>query len=86
MQPESINADDFQSELDRLHERREELEERETELTSHDHGGGLPADEQNRLARVRGELADVLQQIGDLKDRYADAGGAPADPDGALGE
>ena len=86
MQPESISADDFDAQLNRLHERKEELEERETELTSHDHGGGLPADDQNRLARVRGELADVLQEIGDLRDRYADAGGAPADPDGALGE
>jgi hypothetical protein len=86
MQPEPISADDFDAQLNRLHERKEELEERETELTSHDHGGGLPADEQNRLDRVRGELADVLQQIGDLRDRYADAGGASADPDGALGE
>jgi hypothetical protein len=86
MQPESISSDDFAAQLDRLHERREELEERETELISHDHGGGLPAAQQNRLERVRGELADVLQQIGDLKDRYADATGAPADPDGALGE
>jgi hypothetical protein len=86
MQPESISADDFKTELDRLHERRAELEERETELTSHDHGGGLPADQQNRLERVRGELADVLQEIGDLKDRYADATGGPAEPDGALGE
>jgi hypothetical protein len=86
MQPEPISADDFDAQLNRLHERKEELEERETELTSHDHGGGLPADEQNRLTRVRGELADVLQEIGDLKDRYADVTGAPADPDGALGE
>ena len=86
MQPDPITAGQFQAELDRLHERREELEERETTLTSHDHGGGLPADEQNRLARVRGELADVLQRIGDLKDRYADASGSAADPDGALGE
>jgi BMFP domain-containing protein YqiC len=86
MQPESISADDFDAQLNRLHERREELEEKETELTSHDHGGGLPADQQNRLAKVRAELADVLQKIGDLKDRYADATGGPADPDGALGE
>ena len=86
MQPEPISADDFDAQLNRLHERKEELEERETELTSHDHGGGLPADEQNRLARVRAELADVSQEIGDLKDRYADVTGAPADPDGALGE
>ena len=86
MQPEKITAEAFEAELNRLHERREELEERETELTSHDHGGGLPADEQNRLDRVRGELADVLQRIGDLKDRYADATGAPPAPDGALGE
>ena len=86
MQPESISADDYKEQLDRLHERREELEERETTLTSHDHGGGLPADDQNRLERVRGKLADVLQEIGDLQDRYADGSGAPADPDGALGE
>lgn len=86
MQPEKISAEEFDERLNRLHERREELEERETELTGHDHGGGLPADQQNRLDRVRGELADVLQQIGDLKDRYADATGTPADPDGALGE
>ena len=86
MQPEKISADEFETRLNRLHERREELEERETELTRHDHGGGLPADQQHRLDRVRGELADVLQESGDLKDRYADATGAPADPDGALGE
>jgi hypothetical protein len=86
MQPEPISADQYGAELNRLHQRRAELEERETELTSHDHGGGLPADQQNRLDRVRGELADVLQQIGDLKDRYADANGGPVDPDGALGE
>ena len=78
--------DDDVTDLDRLHREREELAEHETELLSHDHGGGLPADEQNRLARVRGELADVLQQIGDLKDRFADSGGAAPDPDGALGE
>jgi hypothetical protein len=86
MQPEKISAEEFDERLNRLHERREELEERETELTSHDHGGGLPADQQNRLDKVRGELADVLQEIGDLKDRYADSTGAPAEPDGALGE
>lgn len=86
MQPEPITQDEYEAELNRLHERREELEERETTLTSHDHGGGLPADEQNRLARVRAELADVLQRIGDLRDRWADAGGAPPEPDGALGE
>jgi len=86
MQPEKISQTEYAIELNRLHERREELEERETTLTSHDHGGGLPADEQNRLARVRGELADVLQQIGDLRDRFADSGGATPDPDGALGE
>lgn len=85
MQPR-ITKDEYEAELNRLHERKEELEERETTLTSHDHGGGLPADEQNRLDRVRGELADVLQEIGDLRDRWADAGGAPANPDGALGE
>jgi hypothetical protein len=86
MQPEKISQSQYAAELNRLHERREELEEHETTLTSHDHGGGLPADEQNRLARVRGELADVLQRIGDLQDRFADAGGAAPNPDGALGE
>jgi hypothetical protein len=86
MQPEPITEGEFAAELDRLRERREELEEKETELLSHDKGGGLPADDQNRLDRVRGHLADVLQQIGDAKDRFADATGAPADPDGALGE
>jgi hypothetical protein len=86
MQPEQITKDEYETELDRLRERREELEEKETTLVSHDHGGGLPADDQNRLDRVRGELADVLQEIGDLKDRYADAGGAPVEADGALGE
>jgi hypothetical protein len=35
---------------------------------------------------VRGELADVLQEIGDLKDRYAGAGDGPVVADGALGE
>jgi hypothetical protein len=86
MQPEEITKDQYEAELNRLHERREELEEQETTLVSHDHGGGLPADQQNRLAKVRGELADVLQEIGDLKDRFADAGGAPPEADGALGE
>lgn len=86
MQPEKISQDEYEAELNRLHERREELEERETTLASHDHGGGLPADQQNRLAKVRGELADLLQEIGDLQDRYADAGGAPPQRDGALGE
>ena len=86
MQPDPISHDEYEAQLDRLHERREELEELETTLTSHDHGGGLPADEQNRLERVRGQLADVLQQIGDLQDRYADAGGTTPDAEGALGE
>ena len=86
MQPEEISKDDYEAELNRLHERREELEEHESTLVSHDHGGGLPADEQHRLDRVRGELADLLQRIGDLQDRYADAGYAKPDPDGALGE
>jgi hypothetical protein len=86
MQPEPITTDEYRAELDRLHERREELEEKETELLSHDRGGGLSAEDQNRLDRVRGHIADVLQRIGDLEDRYADATGAPADPEGALGE
>jgi hypothetical protein len=86
MQPEPIPSAEYQEQLDRLHERRAELEELETTLTSHDHGGGLPADEQNRLERVRGHLAEVLQQIGDLQDRYADGGGAAPDPERARGE
>lgn len=86
MQPEKITQDEYAAQLNRLHERKQELEEHETTLVSHDHGGGLPADQQNRLARVREELADVSQEIGDLKDRYADAGGAQPQADGALGE
>ena len=86
MQPEPITQAEYEAQLNQLHERREELEEAETTLTSHDHGGGLPADDQNRLARVRGEIADVLQRIGDLQDRWADTGHAKPDPDGALGE
>ncbi|MEV4347952.1 hypothetical protein AB0J83_26145 [Actinoplanes sp. NPDC049596] len=86
MQPEKISQTEYATELNRLHTRREELEETESTLVSHDHGGGLPHDEQNRLEKVRGELADVLQQIGDLKDRFADSGGAKPDPEGALGE
>jgi hypothetical protein len=86
MQPEKISQAEYDTELNRLHTRREELEEHESTLVSHDHGGGLAHDDQNRLERVRGELADVLQQIGDLKDRYADAGHAKPDADGALGE
>jgi chromosome segregation ATPase len=86
MQPEPITQDQYEAELNRLHERREELEEKESTLTAHDHGGGLPHDDQNRLEKVRGELADVLQEIGDLRDRFADAGGEPPVADGALGE
>jgi len=66
MEPEPITAGEYRVALDRLHERREELEEKETDLLSHDRGGGLPADEQHRLDRVRGQIADVLQEIGDL--------------------
>lgn len=69
MQPENISAEEFDERLNRLHERREELEERETELTSHDHGGGLPADDQNRLERVRERWADVTQQIENLREQ-----------------
>jgi hypothetical protein len=61
------DADDV-TELDRLNREREELEEKETELLSHDHGGGLPADDQNRLERVRERWADVDQEIQDEKD------------------
>jgi hypothetical protein len=70
MPPEKNDAgeDDDATELDRLHEEREELSERETELTSHDHGGGLPADEQNRLERVRERWADLDQKIHNEED------------------
>lgn len=63
------DANDDVSELDRLYRERYELAERETELLSHDHGGGLPADEQNRLDRIRERWADVDQQIQDEQDR-----------------
>lgn len=63
------DANDDVSELDRLYRERYELAERETELLSHDHGGGLPADEQNRLDRIRERWADVDQQIQDERDR-----------------
>jgi hypothetical protein len=73
MQPEKITKDQYEAERNTLNERKEELEERESTLASHDHGGGLPHDDRNRLDRVRSELADVIQQIGDLDDRYEDA-------------
>jgi hypothetical protein len=57
------------TELDRLHRERHELAERETELLSHDHGGGLPADDQNRLERTREKWADVDQEIEAERDR-----------------
>ena len=63
------DANDDVSELDRLYRERYELAEREAELLSHDHGGGLPADEQNRLDRIRERWADVDQQIQDERDR-----------------
>jgi hypothetical protein len=63
------DADDDVTDLDRLHREREELAERETELLSHDHGGGLPADDQNRLDRVREKWADVDQEIEAEQDR-----------------
>jgi hypothetical protein len=59
------------TDLDRLNEEREELEEKETTLLSHDHGGGLPADDQNRLERVRERWADVDQEIQETKDETA---------------
>jgi len=86
MRPEPITQAEYDTELNLLHQRREELEEHESNLTSKHPGSGIPADAQNRLIRVRGELADVLQQIGDLEDRWADAGHAQPNPDGALGE
>jgi hypothetical protein len=61
------DADDV-TELDRLHRERHELAEKETELLSHDHGGGLPADDQNRLERVRERWADVDQEIQEAAD------------------
>jgi hypothetical protein len=57
------DENDDVTDLDRLHRERHELAEHETELLSHDHGGGLPADDQNRLERVRERWADVDQQI-----------------------
>jgi hypothetical protein len=63
------DADDDVTDLDRMHREREELAERETELLSHDHGGGLPADDQNRLDRVREKWADVDQEIEAEQDR-----------------
>jgi hypothetical protein len=57
------DENDDVTDLDRLHRERNELAEHETELLSHDHGGGLPADDQNRLERVRERWADVDQQI-----------------------
>jgi hypothetical protein len=63
------DANDDVTDLDRLHREREELAEEETELLSHDHGGGLPADDQNRLERVRERWADVDQQIQSEQDR-----------------
>jgi hypothetical protein len=63
------DADDDVTDLDRLHREREELAERETELLSHDHGGGLPADDQNRLERAREKWADVDQEIEAEQDR-----------------
>jgi hypothetical protein len=65
MQPEE---NDDVTELDRLHRERNELSEHERELLSHDHGGGLPADDQNRLERVRERWADVDQQIQNRQD------------------
>jgi hypothetical protein len=63
------DADDDVTDLDRMYREREELAERETELLSHDHGGGLPADDQNRLDRVREKWADVDQEIEAEQDR-----------------
>jgi hypothetical protein len=69
MQPDE---NDDVTELDRLHRERHELAERETELLSHDHGGGLPADEQNRLDRVRERWADVDQEIVEAADEQGE--------------
>ncbi len=62
------DADDV-TDSDRLHRERHEPAEKETELLSHDHGGGLPADDQNRLERVRERWADVDQEIQDSEDK-----------------
>jgi len=56
-------------ELDRLLVERSELADHERRLLSHDHGGGLPADDQNRLDRVRERWADVTQQIENLREQ-----------------
>ena len=63
------DPDDDVTELDRLHRERHEQAERESELLSHDHGGGLPADEKNRLERARERWADLDQQIQKEQDR-----------------
>ena len=69
MQPDTQpDGNDDATELDRLHRERHELAERETELLSHDHGGGLPADEQHRLEKVRERWADVDQEIVEAAD------------------
>jgi hypothetical protein len=57
---------DQDQELARLHREQDELAEHEQRLLSHDHGGGLPADDQNRLERVREQWADVTQRIENL--------------------
>ena len=60
---------DQDQELARLRREQDELGEHERRLLSHDHGGGLPADEQNRLERVREQWADVTQRIENLQER-----------------
>ena len=64
---------DQNPELADLLREQAELAEHEQRLLSHDHGGGLPADEQNRLDRVRERWADVTQQIENL----GEAAGVP---------
>jgi hypothetical protein len=60
---------DQDQELARLRCEQDELAEHEQRLLSHDHGGGLPADDQNRLERVREQWADVTQRIENLQEQ-----------------
>jgi hypothetical protein len=60
---------DQNPELARLLGEQTDLAQHEQRLLSHDHGGGLPADDQNRLDRVRERWADVTQQIENLREQ-----------------
>jgi hypothetical protein len=60
---------DIAAELTRLRGEQDDLAAHEQRLLSQDHGGGLPADDQNRLERVRERWADVTQQIENLQEQ-----------------